>query len=81
MAKYLKLIWFFEDDWTKYHASVGSNAKQTLCGIKRSTRPILPREKLYEPNVWKNLDLRCHNCLAALRKRYGNEDIERVKVA
>lgn len=81
MAKYLKLIWFAEEPWTKYHAAVGINAEETVCGIIRSTRPILPSEKrLLNPHAIHRLS-KCSNCLAALRKRYGREEIERVKVA
>lgn len=76
--RYLKLIWFAEDPWTKYHAAVGVNAQKTLCGVYRSTRAILPSEKLKAPHRMRVC--RCLNCLATLRKHYGGEDIERVKI-
>ncbi len=75
MSRYLKLIWFAEDPWTKYHASVGINAEETLCGVLRSTRAILPSEKFIYGEVHK-----CCKCLAVLRKTYGTEDIAEVKV-
>lgn len=76
MSRYLKLIWFAEDPWTKYHAAVGISAQKTLCGIYRSTRAMLPSEKL---STWEH-GFKCLKCLAALRKRYGTEDIAEVKV-
>ena len=78
MSKYLKLIWFTEDHWTKIHAAVGIKAEKTLCGITRSTRAILPSEK-FEPGMCAP-DPRCRKCLAVLIKRYGAEDIMEVKV-
>ncbi len=93
MTKYLKLIWFAEDPWTKYHAAVGirvernsPQSKKTLCGIMRSTRAILPSEKFKSYPVkekgWKDWreGTKCSKCLAALRKHYGAENIEKVKV-
>lgn len=77
MSRYLKLIWFAEDPWTKVHAAVGINAQKTLCGIVRSTRPILSGEK-----DWHNVShfQKCLKCRAALRHRYGFEDVVDVKV-
>lgn len=82
MTKYLKLIWFAEDPWTKYHAAVGIAAQKTLCGVYRSTRAILPSEKLKprKPVSWQKEGTKCSKCLAALRKRYGYEDVVEVKV-
>ncbi len=84
MTKYLKLIWFAENPWTKYHAAVGINAQKTLCEIYRSTRAILPSEKWGVPRLRTHDAFapqdKCHKCLAALRKHYGAEDIEKVKV-
>ncbi len=76
MSRYLKLIWFAEDPWTKYHAAVGINAEETVCGIIRSTRAIL-RKEIKNPYIHGE---DCLRCLAALRKRYGTEDIAEVKV-
>lgn len=76
MSRYLKLIWFAEDSWTKYHAAVGIKAEKTLCGIIRSTGPILPSEKMKPP---VNYD-KCLRCLTAIRKRYGYDDVVEVKV-
>lgn len=83
MSKCLKLIWFAEDSWTKYHAAVGINAEETLCGIIRSTRAILPSEKLKWIRVGHTahpVKPKCLKCLATLRRRYGTEDIDEVKV-
>lgn len=86
MSKYLKLIWFKEESWTKYHAAIGINASATVCGIIRSSfrdfrnsnRPILPRERLkYWPPVKHT---QCLKCLAALRHRYGHKNVVKVKV-
>lgn len=75
MSRWLKLIWFAEDRWTKYHAAVGINAEKTLCGIMRSTRAILPSEKGERQRTKL-----CLKCLAALKKRFGYEDVRTVKV-
>ncbi len=83
MSRYLKLIWFAEDSWTKYHAAVGINAEETLCGIIRSTRAILPSEKMRSGNLATMAVLhtqKCLKCRATLRKRYETEDITEVKV-
>jgi len=76
MSRYLKLIWFKEDPWTKCHAAIGIKAEKTLCGATRSTRPILPSEKMNP----RDKAFQCLKCLAALRKRYGAENIVEVKV-
>ncbi len=79
--RYLKLIWFTEDPWTKYHASIGMAAQKTVCGVFRSTRAILRTETLnYIVPKSEYKELQCSKCLAILRKRYGGEDVERVKV-
>ena len=81
MSKYLKLIWFAEESWTKYHAAVGIKAEKTLCGVFHSTRAILPSEKFNVPSAitWAQ-GQKCLKCCAALRKRYGTEDVVEVKV-
>lgn len=77
MGRYLKLIWFTENPWTRKHAAIGINALKTLCGVWRSARAILPNEK-----DWHTVShyKKCGKCLAVLRKRYGSEDIVKVKV-
>ena len=87
MSRWLKIIWFKEGLWTKYHAAVGINAEKTLCRIRHSITPILPSEKRPELSPYvletyrKNLNLpHCRKCLAVLRRKYGTEDITEVKV-
>ena len=80
MSKYLKLIWFAEKSWTTYHAAVGINAEETICGILRSTRAILPSEKLIKSHPSMIRIEKCLRCLAALKKRHGAEDVEKVQV-
>jgi len=80
MSRYLKLIWFKEDPWTRYHAAVGISAEKTLCGVVRSTRRILPSEKIDRClNGGK-----CKKCLAVLGnlvgRKYGPGDIVEIKV-
>lgn len=70
MTKRPKLIWFFEDNWTKCHAAIGINAERTVCGIFRSSRAILPSE-ICKSNMPMQ---KCLKCLAALRPGYGYED-------
>ena len=81
MSRWLKLIWFAEDPWTKYHAAVGIKAEKTLCGIIRSTRAILPTEKLTNQSIHEQeRKYKCKKCLAALRYRYVHENVVEVKV-
>lgn len=80
MSRWLKLIWFKEDPWTKVHAAVGINAKETLCGIERSYREILPSETYRFFTKKGSKYLKCKKCLAALRHRYGHEDVVKVVV-
>ena len=64
-----KLIWFAESGWTKYHAAIGIKAGFTVCGIMRSNRAILSREKptkLMKCSEWFEQKGRCRRCLAAL---------------
>lgn len=80
MTRYLRLIWFFEGKWTKYHAAIGINAQKTLCGIWRSTRAILPSEKINPYIGFGDEGFCCLKCVVALIKRYGAEDVVKVKV-
>jgi hypothetical protein len=79
MSRYLKLIWFAEETWTKYHAAVGIKTEKTLCGIIRSTRAILPNEKK-NPYIYGENCLKCLAVLGNLVGRYGPNDIVEVKV-
>ena len=80
MSRWLKLIWFAELPWTRYHAAVGINAEKTRCGITRSTRAILPSEKSNRIGFDTGGKEDCLKCLAVLRHRYGQENIVEVKV-
>ena len=78
MSRYLKVIWFAENHWTRYHATIGIDADETLCGMKRMGR-ILPSEK-YDFSTYGLPILSCLNCRNALRKRYGYNDVQRVRI-
>ena len=77
MSRWLKLIWFVEDPWTRKHAAIGINAVKTLCGIWRSTRPILPSEK-----DWHTIShyQECGKCRRVLKAKYGHEDVVSIKI-